>query len=114
MGDKMGSSLLVAIANVGFLFNALNLLPIRPLDGGRVVGAVSRWLWLAGLVGGLIAVYYMSSLILLIVWLFFAIDLLRKMIGRQRKREVFLTWSDVRIPLEQLTPSQQAALKGYW
>jgi Zn-dependent protease len=28
-----------------------NLLPVSPLDGGRIVAAISRWLWIVGLVG---------------------------------------------------------------
>jgi Zn-dependent protease len=34
----------------GFLMNLFNLLPIPPLDGGRVTAAVSPWIWPLGLV----------------------------------------------------------------
>jgi len=30
--------------------NLFNLTPMYPLDGGRIVGAISHWLWVAGLV----------------------------------------------------------------
>jgi Zn-dependent protease len=42
------SLLWYALASTGFLINLFNLLPISPLDGGRIVGVISRWLWLAG------------------------------------------------------------------
>jgi Zn-dependent protease len=32
------------------MLNLFNLIPIVPLDGGRIVSAVSPWLWLVGLV----------------------------------------------------------------
>ncbi len=36
------------LAYFGFFINALNLAPINPLDGGRIAGAISRWLWPIG------------------------------------------------------------------
>jgi Zn-dependent protease len=35
-------------AQIAFLLNLFNLLPLLPLDGGRIVGAVSRWIWPVG------------------------------------------------------------------
>ncbi len=40
---------LLLLAELAFLLNLINLLPVTPLDGGRIVGAISRWLWLVGL-----------------------------------------------------------------
>src|SRR5262249_21251395 len=34
------------LAYWGYLLNLLNLLPLWPLDGGRITGALSRWFWL--------------------------------------------------------------------
>jgi Zn-dependent protease len=45
-----GNPLFLALGNAGFFLNLFNLIPIVPLDGGRIVSAVSPWLWLAGLV----------------------------------------------------------------
>lgn len=42
--------LFLALAFAGFWLNLFNLIPIVPLDGGRVVTAISPWLWVAGLV----------------------------------------------------------------
>lgn len=49
-----GAPLYLAIAFAGFLINLLNLLPVGPLDGGRISGAVSKWMWLFG---GAVLVY---------------------------------------------------------
>lgn len=46
-----GGPIWLALGYMGFVLNLFNLLPILPLDGGRIAGAVSRWLWVAGLVG---------------------------------------------------------------
>lgn len=42
--------LFLGLAWAGFWLNLFNLIPIVPLDGGRVVTAISPWLWVAGLV----------------------------------------------------------------
>jgi Zn-dependent protease len=44
-----GHNLLLALAYVGFLINLFNLIPFSPLDGGRVVSALSPWANLVGL-----------------------------------------------------------------
>lgn len=36
-------------ASIGFVVNLFNLLPVSPLDGGRIIGAVWRGFWLVGL-----------------------------------------------------------------
>ena len=43
-----GSLFWYALASTGFLINLFNMIPISPLDGGRIVGVISRWLWLVG------------------------------------------------------------------
>lgn len=45
-----GHPLYLSLAFVGFLLNLFNLVPIVPLDGGRIVAAISPWLWVVGLV----------------------------------------------------------------
>ena len=45
------SALAVTLAWFGFIMNLFNLLPVPPLDGGRVAAAISPWIWLVGLAG---------------------------------------------------------------
>ncbi|HTD06535.1 site-2 protease family protein [Undibacterium sp.] len=42
------SSLVMAIAYSGFMLNLFNLIPISPLDGGRITAIISPKVWLAG------------------------------------------------------------------
>ena len=46
-----GSLLFLRLAEFGFLLNLFNMLPVPPLDGGRVTAAVSPWVWITGLLG---------------------------------------------------------------
>ena len=36
------------IAFAGFVLNLINLIPIGSLDGGRISGAVTKWMWVLG------------------------------------------------------------------
>jgi Zn-dependent protease len=49
------SRLLLALAYTGFFLNLFNLVPVSPLDGGRVAQAFSRRAWIVGglLLGGM-------------------------------------------------------------
>jgi len=40
--------LYLAIAAAGFMVNLFNLIPIGMLDGGRISGAVTKWMWVFG------------------------------------------------------------------
>lgn len=43
-----GSQLLLALAYSGCMINLFNLIPISPLDGGRITAIISPKVWLAG------------------------------------------------------------------
>jgi len=59
-----------ALAYTGFLLNLFNLIPISPLDGGRIVGVVSRWIWLLGyIIGGAVFLATYSPILFLILLL---------------------------------------------
>jgi Zn-dependent protease len=38
-------------AQLAFILNLFNLIPVPPLDGGRITAAISPWIWVAGLAG---------------------------------------------------------------
>lgn len=79
-----GYEVLVPVAMIGFFINLFNLLPIHPLDGGRIVTAISRWLWVVGLLLGLWLVWQLHSLLLLLIWLLFAFQLWDSHLSRRR------------------------------
>ena len=63
-----GSQLMLWIAHFGFVINLFNLTPVRPLDGGRIAAAITKWMWAIGaliLVGFL--VIWQNPLLLLLV-----------------------------------------------
>ncbi|MNH71326.1 Peptidase family M50 [compost metagenome] len=97
----LDSPLLYVLANVGFFLNLLNLLPIHPLDGGRIATAVTRWLWLVGLVGGLYIIIYLKSFLFLIIWVLFAIELYEKF-GRKKKQAPRSLRGTFQVPVEHL------------
>jgi Zn-dependent protease len=63
-----GNALFAALAYTGFFLNLFNLAPLTPLDGGRIVTALSPWLWLVGLLilGGLMFLHF-NFIILLVI-----------------------------------------------
>ena len=48
-GIGFDQPLLVALAWSGYSLNLFNLIPVGQLDGGRIVTAISPWLWIPGL-----------------------------------------------------------------
>lgn len=45
-----GNALFLGLAFTAFFMNLFNMTPIYPLDGGRIIAAVSPYIWIAGLV----------------------------------------------------------------
>jgi Zn-dependent protease len=60
---------LLILAQLAFLLNLINMVPVAPLDGGRIVGAISRWIWLIGLALIAIGFFYLNSPVIRIVLL---------------------------------------------
>ncbi len=58
-----------ALAWTGFMLNLFNLIPISPLDGGRIVGVISRWIWVAGYAVGIAVFFVTFSPILFLILL---------------------------------------------
>lgn len=67
LAREMGSQLLLAISYAGFFINLFNLLPLSPLDGGRITAIISPRVWLVGaplLVG--LALWHPSPMLFLV------------------------------------------------
>ncbi|GLH75512.1 hypothetical protein SSBR45G_04200 [Bradyrhizobium sp. SSBR45G] len=62
-----GSNLLLAIAYSGLFLNLFNLLPISPLDGGRVTSVLSPRIWFLGVPLLLALMFYRPSPMLIII-----------------------------------------------
>ncbi|WP_240627429.1 site-2 protease family protein [Thermoflavimicrobium daqui] len=71
LGFATGNEVFFVIAMIGFFLNLFNLIPVHPLDGGRIVVAITRWLWIVGLVVGLALIIYLQSLLLLVIYALF-------------------------------------------
>jgi Zn-dependent protease len=48
IGELTDAPIFFALAWFGYFLNLFNLTPVGMLDGGRIVTALSRWLWLPG------------------------------------------------------------------
>lgn len=101
-GYYLDSPLLYSLAYIGFFLNLINLLPIHPLDGGRIATAVTRWLWLVGLIGGLAFILYFRSILFFIIWAFFAYDLYTKYVRRRKNSGNQTVMTSFMIPVEHL------------
>jgi Zn-dependent protease len=67
--DHGGSPALLGLAQIGYLLNLFNLIPYSPLDGGRIVGAISPRLWLLALPILVLAGLYLHSIMLAVIGL---------------------------------------------
>ncbi|MEK7707812.1 MAG: site-2 protease family protein [Verrucomicrobiota bacterium] len=67
-----GNDMFRALAYTGFFLNLFNLAPVGFLDGGRIVTALSPWLWLVGFVIILGLTIMHPNFILLLILIFSA------------------------------------------
>jgi Zn-dependent protease len=105
LGEALDSDLLIALAFTGFFLNLFNLLPIVPLDGGRIVAAVHPVLWGLGLLGLLGLAFVAPNPILIVILVIGGLELWRR-------------WKEWRDPVARsyyrITPGQRlAAGLGY-
>lgn len=79
-----GNDFWLVLAYTGGFLNLLNLLPVSPLDGGRVVAAISTWLWVLGLALGVPLFLYTRSPLVLVV---LVVGLVRAIGDWRRRRQ---------------------------
>jgi len=71
---------LIAAASTSFVINLFNMIPIPPLDGGRICAAVSPWFWCLGLVLlGLAVLYFHAGVGIWIILVLVLISALPRM-----------------------------------
>lgn len=70
-----GKSIFMALAYSGFILNLFNLIPVHPLDGGRIVTAISPALWIIGIPLMLVAAIKFLNPIIIMFLILGAIEL---------------------------------------
>jgi Zn-dependent protease len=66
-GRSLDSDILLAIAYAGLFLNLFNLLPLSPLDGGRITAIISPRIWLLGVPIMLAMLLYRPSPVLAMI-----------------------------------------------
>ncbi len=95
-----GNQLYRALAYTGFFLNLFNLAPIGFLDGGRIVTALSPWLWLVGAaVMGVMVVTHFNLIVLIIL-----------LMSLPRLWFLFRPKTDEEIRYFEVTPTQRAIM----
>src|ERR1700736_137052 len=82
IGEIFNAPVFLALAWFGYFLNLFNLTPVGMLDGGRIVSAMSRWLWIPGFA---VLVWFGWKYPNFIVWLMVLLSLPR-IISLFRKR----------------------------
>lgn len=78
---SLDSRLLLAISYSGFFLNLFNLIPLSPLDGGRVTAVLSPRLWLVGVPVLIGLFFYRPSPLLVVIAFLAAPNVLRAIRG---------------------------------
>jgi Zn-dependent protease len=86
-GEAYDSDLLIALAFTGFFLNLFNLLPIVPLDGGRVAAALHPALWAVGLAGLLALLFIFPNPILIFILILGGLDAWQRWRNRDTSEE---------------------------
>ena len=70
IGRETGDKLWFALAQAGFFLNLFNLMPLHPLDGGRITAVLSPRIWFLGVPMLIALFFYMPSPILVLIAVF--------------------------------------------
>lgn len=98
LGEMFDLPIFFALAWFGYFLNLFNLTPVGMLDGGRIVTALSRWLWIPGF--ALLIWFGLKYPNNFIVWLMVVLSLPR-IISLFRKR------TEEEIRYYEVTPTQR-------
>ncbi len=112
---------LMAVASASFVINLFNMIPIPPLDGGRICAAVSPWFWFVGILLLGASVFYFhawSAIGIAIIVLFIAIPRLKQTFLQKASPEMeqyYATEPSKRVTMALLYVGLIAVLLlGYW
>ncbi|MGO8702134.1 MAG: site-2 protease family protein [Limisphaerales bacterium] len=99
-----GNLMFRSLAYTGFFLNLFNLMPVGFLDGGRIVTALSPWLWLVGF----------AVLVFLTMTRFNFILLLILIASLPRLFSLFRPKSDIERRYFEVTPEQRLLMGGLY
>jgi Zn-dependent protease len=104
-----GNPMFRALAYVGFVLNLFNLAPVGFLDGGRIVTALSPWLWVIGIVviGFLMVQSFLAGHPNFLLFLVFLVSLPRLFSLFRRRTEEERRYFEV-------TPTQRWIMAGLY
>ena len=85
--EFLHNPLFLVLAYTGFWLNLFNLIPIVPLDGGRVVTAISPWLWVVGLILMVFVLLQSSFNLFIILIVGFSLPRVFALFGRRSEAE---------------------------
>ena len=118
---QLGESWVMAVASTSFLINLFNMIPIPPLDGGRICAAVSPWFWIIGLfLLGASVVYFhaWNSIVIIVLVLIVAFPRMKQTLFGQTTEEMqayYNTHISNRLTMALIYVGLIAALLlGYW
>jgi Zn-dependent protease len=78
VGEQQDSELFVALGFTGFFINLFNLLPVVPLDGGRIAAAIHPYLWFLGFAGLVALAFFAPNPLLIVIALVVGLELWRR------------------------------------
>jgi Zn-dependent protease len=112
---------LMPAATISFIINLFNMIPIPPLDGGRICAAVSPWFWIIGLLllGASIVLFHAwNSFIIIGLVLLMALPRMKQILFGQTTPEMqayYNTHISNRLTMALMYLGLIAALLlGYW
>jgi hypothetical protein len=83
-GGQLNNGWLMAAGSFGFMLNLLQLIPAKPLDGGFVVLAISRWLLLPGSILLCAVALMFHSFLFGIIGVFSLFKAVKQLFGREK------------------------------
>jgi Zn-dependent protease len=78
VGEQQNSEFLLALAFTGFLLNLFNLIPVVPLDGGRIAAAIHPYVWFVGFVGLVGLLFLAPNPLLILIVVIVGLELYRR------------------------------------
>jgi Zn-dependent protease len=78
VGEQQDSELFIALGFTGFFLNLFNLLPVVPLDGGRIAAAIHPYLWFVGFIGLVALAFFAPNPLLIVIALIVGLELWRR------------------------------------